>query len=341
VPVRVEAAAYRGRPVFFQVIGPWTRAEQMTLEPESTSDTIMSIGGSLLLVAILVAAIVTARRHLRGGRADRRSADRLAIAVLAMYGIAWLFGAQHFDDVVAEINGLFGFAAVVLLVAAFDWLFYLALEPMVRKWSPRVLVGWARLTSGAIRDTHVGFDILVGIAAGTLFALCRLGGRLLSRSAGAPASPIISDFSPLLGVHTTIGAITSVMPNAIGNAMLLTLAFAFLRMLLGRTWAAAGLIGVVMLAAIVGNEPNWTIHALIAIPALALMLFVTIRFGFLAAITMFFVWITLEVVPLTADPSMRYFTTSTWILALLLATTLFAAHTARAGQSLFSGSTSD
>ena len=28
-PVRIEAAAWRGKPVYFQIIGPWTRATRM------------------------------------------------------------------------------------------------------------------------------------------------------------------------------------------------------------------------------------------------------------------------------------------------------------------------
>jgi hypothetical protein len=29
IPMRIEAAAYRGKPVYFELIGPWTHAELM------------------------------------------------------------------------------------------------------------------------------------------------------------------------------------------------------------------------------------------------------------------------------------------------------------------------
>jgi hypothetical protein len=42
----------------------------------------------------------------------------------------------------------------------------------------------------------------------------------------------------------------------------------------------------------------------------------------------------LEIMPITGDPSMRYFASSMWLLGGVLALTVYAAYSARAGQGL-------
>jgi hypothetical protein len=37
-PMRIEAAAYRGRPVYFELIAPWTRAESMQPYQQTTGE---------------------------------------------------------------------------------------------------------------------------------------------------------------------------------------------------------------------------------------------------------------------------------------------------------------
>ena len=72
-----------------------------------------------------------------------------------------------------------------------------------------------------------------------------------------------------------------------------------------------------------------------------MILAVTIRFGLLTTIVMFSIWILFEALPVTSDPGMRYFWTSTWVLVLVLAIAVFAAHASRAGRPLFNVSKSD
>ncbi len=39
---------------------------------------------------------------------------------------------------------------------------YIALEPSVRRYWPRLLISWSRLMAGDFRDPMVGRDLLVG-----------------------------------------------------------------------------------------------------------------------------------------------------------------------------------
>jgi hypothetical protein len=82
------------------------------------------------------------------------------------------------------------------------WLFYIALEPYVRRFWPQLLIGWTRLISGHMRDPLVGRDVLVGVAAGTIAAF------LIAWRELAPH---------VLGLRPVI-------PNVTGALMLLSLA---------------------------------------------------------------------------------------------------------------------
>jgi hypothetical protein len=57
-----------------------------------------------------------------------------------------------------------------LVGAGTTGVFYLALEPHVRRRWPTVLVAWSRVLSGRWRDPLVGRDVLAGVAMGAAAA---------------------------------------------------------------------------------------------------------------------------------------------------------------------------
>ena len=74
VPLRIEAASWRGRPVNFQVIGPWSRPERI----EPPQSTVADIVGAVFFLCVLIVAAFLAWRNTRLGRGDIRGATRLA-----------------------------------------------------------------------------------------------------------------------------------------------------------------------------------------------------------------------------------------------------------------------
>jgi hypothetical protein len=72
MPMRIEAAAYRGKPVYFELIGPWTRPERMQSYQPTRSERTFLVIFTVLLLSVLVASAMFARRNLRLGRGDRR-----------------------------------------------------------------------------------------------------------------------------------------------------------------------------------------------------------------------------------------------------------------------------
>ena len=125
-----------------------------------------------------------ARRNLRLGRSDRRAAAIVAIFVLAAGLLAWALETHHVasaDETELVIHGL----SLVVLVACACWLFYLAIEPYVRRLWPHALVSWVRLLDGRFRDPLVGRDVLFGLLAG-------VGMQLLTAGV-APGLPMVRD----------------------------------------------------------------------------------------------------------------------------------------------------
>src|SRR5208282_132586 len=113
-PLRIEAAAWRGKPVYFSLIGPWTRPTRMQPSQRSASQKTGDILGITILVLILASAVSVARWNLVRGRGDRRGAFRIALFVFAVELAVWLT-RSHFvaslatfgSFIIATSTGLF------------------------------------------------------------------------------------------------------------------------------------------------------------------------------------------------------------------------------------------
>ena len=60
IPMRIEAAAYRGKPVYFELIGPWTRAERMQPYQQTAGER-----ASLVICIVLLLSVLVGRRNAR------------------------------------------------------------------------------------------------------------------------------------------------------------------------------------------------------------------------------------------------------------------------------------
>ncbi len=148
VPMRIEAAAYRGKPVYLELIGPWTRPERMQPYEPTAGERAGLVIGIVLFLSMLVVGVMLARRNLRLGRGDRRGAYRLAAFVFAAWTVAVFFGAHHVPSF-AEFPLFVEFLVWGLGGSCFIWVLYIALEPYVRRRWPATLVSWSRLLAGA------------------------------------------------------------------------------------------------------------------------------------------------------------------------------------------------
>ena len=185
-PLRVEAAALGGRPVYFELAGPWTLAPHASGTDSAANPAELAF--PIAFIVLLVGGGLLARRNLRLGRSDRQGAMRLALFNLAAFMIDWAFESRHvagFDEVSLFIQGL----GRALFVASLSWLIYVALEPLIRRRWPDSLIAWTRLLSGHFTDPLVGRTLLAGALLGVFQAVASEVSELAERAL-APAPPI-------------------------------------------------------------------------------------------------------------------------------------------------------
>jgi serine/threonine-protein kinase len=290
VPIRLEAAAYRGRPVSFQVVASWTRPDRMRPFQLPRGMRAAAIMGGTLFLTLLVISGFLAHRHLAAGRGDRAGAFRLAVYAAASGLLAWLLYADHVADFIAEMGLDLRGLGLVLLLALVIWLLYLAVEPYVRRRWPHTLISWARVLNGNFDDPRVGGDVLIGIVAGTamavLFALCfRLPGLL-----GQPAlHPSWSGIEALLGNREVVSQMIFGPVDAAGIAMGLLLLLLLMRLVMPEWLAALTTVLVISLPGSLSSDLPLAFTWLLNGAGLAIPTLVLLRFGLLAAITTLYV----------------------------------------------------
>lgn len=340
IPLRIEAAAYRGKPVYFQLVWPWTKPTRMQFQQNSAGIINITIW-IFLFLAVGIAAIFLARRNLRNGRGDRRGALRLALLLLLMGMINWLFGAHHVPTIIVEA---FGFIMVALnqslLMAAVVWLFYIALEPYVRRRWPITLISWSRVLDGRLRDPLVGRDLLVGILFGlswsVFYLLVYFGEIRLGRQSVNVTNDTLGSPSPLLGIRLLIADVflNNLQMNLLVSLLLLLFLF-FLRILCRRQWLASCIY--VSLGILIGSlQGDHLVGGLYLGLIYLALLTILLRFGFTAMVMGSFVQ-GLAVVPITTDFSAWYANSSIIVILSILVMTGYVFHTSLGGQKVFSG----
>ena len=339
--LRVEAAAFRGRPTSMFVLGPWSRPSRMAPVPRTTSQAVLTSLVGLIAVAIMTAALLLARHNVRANRADTRGAARLAFFVLLGYAGCWALAAHHVPDVITEVNGFARTFGPVLFVAGVLWVTYLALEPYVRRFWPDGILGWTRLMSGYVRDPRVGRDILMGCVFAVALDLIELIYDVLPRHIGRPPPiPLFqSDVFALAGSATLLDSIFNTLVSGLFVAMFSVMGFVLLRLLLRRTSfaAAAFIVGLVVIQ---GNQitssgaPIW-IALIFQLIIVGTITAVVVRYGLLVAAISSAIGNVLGGVPLTLSLSHWTATTSNVALTIVIGLTLFGFYASRAGQPLF------
>jgi len=335
LPLRVEAAAYRGLPVYFELISSWTEPNRMKATNPSTSSTVQNAMLFAILLAILIFGIILARRNLRSGRGDRRGAFRLALTVFFLTWGAFLLFAHHVPTL-AEMTLLTMGTAWGLLTAGVVWVLYIALEPQVRRRWPNSLISWSRLLSGQLKDAVVGRDLLLGVLTGILWVIVqdslRLAPAWMGRKPLAPNAML--DIIEFTGLRVTAG-------DLMLNVMLFVfgvLAFFFLfflaRLLLRKEWLADATIIVLFTLPSLFSE-NRVLSATGTIIVFTLALVVLIRLGLLALVVAFVLTNVLQAYPITGHFVEWYAEPTIFVFILILALAAFGFYTSTAGKPIF------
>jgi hypothetical protein len=338
-PMRVEAAAWRGHPIYFQVVGPWTRAVRMEEAPISQGTRLMSVVNVVFFFTLLLAALVVSRINVRAGRGDQQGAFRLVAVALVGQMITWVFNDPHGFEPQVELNRFFLAVSEALFSGALLYVMYMALEPSVRRYWPDSLLGWTRLLQGQILDARVGRDVLIGVAGGaTIFLLLSLQWPIQSLAGYDGEAVALGNLRVFEGPTYEIGLFSSLVASqSIFNAMWCIFALVGLKRVLKQRWLVAVVatlfFTLVAASGIYTDQPGYFwLHFVVALAVVGLLIVVTIRFGLLSAATAFLVTNWATGVPWTLATDRWDFPLSVLAFGLLAAVAVFGAWSARTSQ---------
>lgn len=340
VPIRIEAAAYQNKLVYFEIVSPWTspRGEASVIGIGDKIGTWILFGlffGTMLLGACL------AWRNLRLGRGDRRGAFRLALFFFLIRILVWAVETHHVaatEELILLVTGI----QSALFWSCFVGVMYLALEPYLRRRWPSLTISWNRLLTGDFRDPMVGRDVLIGLAIGFFCVmLMHLRIALPRWFATDPGVPDVLDNWDLgmAGAGTFVSMLINQVSASIGQAFMMVFLLLFLSLLLRKDWLGIA-VGALITAGIfvapsIGRD-HWTGILLIALVNFMLVA-CAMRFGavaLMATLITFHVWV---FYPITTNLTAWYASSFVLVSIVLLALAVYSFYISLGGQKIFSG----
>ncbi len=335
LPMRIEAAAYRGKPVYFELVGPWTRPTRMQPFKRTTAEQVARLFALTTLLSLVVGGVLLAQRNIRMGRGDRRGAFRLASFVFVLSQISFVFGASHVPNFY-EIWLVVMSISLGLFQSGFLWVLYIALEPYVRRRWPAILVSWSRVLAGGVRDPLVGRDVLVGSLVGALMIVLPRTGYLAPAWFGAPPGrPFDFSVEMLLGTATIISQVLGYLIGAIFLALVTLFLLFLLRLLLRNEWAAAGAYVLISIAVNALQTDTPLVLGVVTGIRDSLTVFLLVRFGLIALIAAHLIANILSNFPLTTQASAWYAGTGFAGILLMAAITFYGFYASLGGRPMF------
>jgi serine/threonine-protein kinase len=335
--VRVEAASYNDKLVYFRIFEKKPLPERIQLGiPPSDKQPIRieeyrTVEWSYMLI-LLVAAALVARRSLRLGRSDRKGSFRLGLFILSLNLLSWFFEASHVPHFGGELALAFSGLGAAMFYAVYFGLVYLAFEPYLRRFWPKLLISWNRLLAGRFRDPSVGRDLLVGAAVGAWCWPVLEFLTVLAPDWLGPVHPFWRTIpSTLLGGRYLV-AVGIYCLSAVGVSIVYLLTLLLLRLLLRKwwLWAPAFVIQGALFFILVDVTSLGRWLMVIALMTSSLLLYT--RLGLLAAISFFYTAYILTDFPLTANLNSWYLGSSLFALGIVAMIGVYGFYTSTTGR---------
>jgi serine/threonine-protein kinase len=329
--MHVEGASLGGRPVLFDVavgdaasatMSTGVQATRARAAPDPLLPIVSVFRGVLLLIMFLV-AWWRSTRNLRAGRGDREGARRVGAVLMGGRLAAWVLGGHH---TMVGLPVQFSIAlAWSLYDFAFARVFYLAVEPHVRRIWPRMLVSWLRLLRGRFDDPLLGRDLLVGCLAGVALGLGVAAHQFVPMAFGLPpgrpdAVGFVEDtLMSTLGFQHQVAQLLLLHRSAVVLTLGCVVVLLLFRLLVRSEMLAYVLSGLVFMWIAVPRGELVALNLVFAAVSTVFVLVVLLRVGLLAAMVALIVHSTLEASVMTWDLLHWPGSTAWFPMALVLA----------------------
>ncbi len=302
--LRVEAAAFQGKPVFFRLISDWTEPPRMQGKPESAAEKAVLVVGLMVAFAGLTTMIWFARRNYRQGRGDRVGSMLLAKVVFSLMIVLWLF-RSHLPSNFQILMPMLLAISTALFLSGLTYVMYLALEPAVRRYWPQAIISWSRLLTGRVRDALVGRDVLFGVTLGVLWIVVyKTNEIILEQMCGAP-SIHNSDF--LLDTRRALGAWLSQFPNILLGTLQFFGIFLGANALFKKDWLATLMVVAFFVGVRLPGSTHLVINGVTLVVVYLILALIVYRFGLVALACAMFTVELVQSLPFTGDFSAWYF----------------------------------
>jgi len=329
--LRIEAAAWRGRPVYFSIIGPWSRPGRMQPFQPSLANTVAQLFITGLAMATLIAATLMSRYNVKRGRGNLPGATRLAIFSGTVFFSIWLLNGWHVASA-REVRYMWENIGMALLIATSSWVGYVAVEPFVRRHWPQTIVSWTRLLNGHVKDPLVGRDLLIGIAVGCFWCILWTVSMLIPQPSGV--MPTWTALSPLLGARQTMTLALASFSNVLLQLLVMFFLLFVIRAVVRREWLTAAVYILFTGALQLLGSATPLVDLGFAVLVSASIYLVLTRGGFTTFFAALYVNFFVVQMPLTNDFSSWYAHCTVFMLMLLGGLAAYATYSALAGTSL-------
>jgi len=337
--VRVEAASYHGKPVYFRIFEPRPMPQRMQLGIPPSDRQPMRVEKSravewTTILIVLVAAALVARRSLRLGRSDRKGAFRLGLFILSFNLLTWLFEASHVPHFAGELALVWSGLREAVFYAVYFGLMYLAFEPYIRRFWPTLLISWNRLLTGRFRDPSIGRDLLVGAAVGVWLWPVLEFLTVLAPGWLGPVQPFWRTLpSTLLGGRHLL-AVSLFCLSSVGVSLTYLLVLGLLRILLRKWWLWAPTFILQGTMFVILSDVTSLARWIMVVALMISLLLLYTRLGLLAAIAFFFASYVLTDFPITANLDAWYWGSSLFALGIVAAVGFYGFYTSTIGRPL-------
>ena len=259
---------------------------------------------------------------------------KLAGAFLILGILIWLLGASHIPELFLETRLFFRVLGFILVPAGIVWMFYLALEPYVRRIWPETVISWSRLLTGRLNDPLVASHVLIGLATAVLATiLAELGNILPMHFGHAAAVPSISLLVRFMAKENPGAMSLRALLEVLYMGLLYLLSLVLFQLVVGKRWIASLTFVVLVSASTVAQQwqdAGW-IQCIEALLLTGLVLMLLVRFGLVSTLAALWAIYLLRDVPVTSDMTIWYARQTRFAMGFLSVAALAAATAATRG----------
>ena len=103
MPIRIEAAALNGEPVYFRIVNAWDKSVRDDQSSDDSSAKPAEIILYFMWISILIGAVLLARHNFKAGRSDVKGGFKLATVCFLGFSLSAFIDASHVSALRGEM----------------------------------------------------------------------------------------------------------------------------------------------------------------------------------------------------------------------------------------------